>query len=354
VRIFDADSVSLSNSQISTQVRSNGIVPVTSGDRLGNIRIETDSLTLNNDSRVTSSTNGRGRSGNVTVRNAETITLDDSTISASTNRRNSGGTVNLQTRDLTLTDRAVISSASARRGQAGDINIQADGTLRAANSDITTRANNSAAGSIAITGGDVRLVGDSDIRTTVRQGQGGGGNITINADTLIALDDSDIISAAINSGGDISFGNTIAFFENYDPTAGEADPETLEANDRADINASGTAPGEISLPDTTFLQNSLADLADTAVNADTLIANSCIARTEQGGTFLVTGSGGLPERPGQPTVATYPTGAVQPIPDAASQSEQASGWKVGDPIVEPQGVFQLPDGRLIMSRQCDS
>jgi len=412
VQILGADSVALSNSRISTQVRANGVVPTGNGDRLGNIRIETDALRLNNgsqitsstngrgragnvtvrnaetialddgsslstevrrggrrrggnvsldtevlslddNSRITSSTNGRGRSGNVTVRNAETIELDGSTISASTNRRNRGGTVDLQTRDLTLTDRAAISSASTRRGRAGDINIQADGTLSSDDSDITTRSNNSAAGSIGITGGTLRLFGDSDIRTTVGRGQGGGGNITINADLLLAFDDSDVISAALDAGGDISFGNTIAFFENYDPTAATADPDTLENNDRADVNASGTEPGTISLTDTTFLQNSLADLADVAVNADSLIANSCIARTEQGGTFLVTGSGGLPERPGQPTVATYPTGAVQPIPDAASQSEQASVWKVGDPIVEPQGVFQLPDGRLIMSRQCD-
>ena len=27
-------------------------------------------------------------------------------------------------------------------------------------------------------------------------------------------------------------------------------------------------------------------------------------------------------------------------------------WKIGDPIVEPQGVYQLANGELVMSREC--
>ncbi|PIG94620.1 hypothetical protein [Gloeocapsopsis sp. IPPAS B-1203] len=27
-------------------------------------------------------------------------------------------------------------------------------------------------------------------------------------------------------------------------------------------------------------------------------------------------------------------------------------WKIGDPIVEPQGAYRLPNGQLVLSREC--
>jgi large exoprotein involved in heme utilization and adhesion len=27
-------------------------------------------------------------------------------------------------------------------------------------------------------------------------------------------------------------------------------------------------------------------------------------------------------------------------------------WQKGDPIVEPQGVYRLPNGKLVLSREC--
>ncbi|MEN9520088.1 MAG: hypothetical protein RLZZ381_2676, partial [Cyanobacteriota bacterium] len=27
-------------------------------------------------------------------------------------------------------------------------------------------------------------------------------------------------------------------------------------------------------------------------------------------------------------------------------------WKKGDPIIEPTGVYRLPNGELVMSREC--
>ena len=27
-------------------------------------------------------------------------------------------------------------------------------------------------------------------------------------------------------------------------------------------------------------------------------------------------------------------------------------WQQGDPIVEPQGVYRLPNGKLVLSREC--
>jgi large exoprotein involved in heme utilization and adhesion len=106
------------------------------------------------------------------------------------------------------------------------------------------------------------------------------------------------------------------------------------------------------VPDITFLQNSLTDLQQNPIDTNALIASSCIARTgKQEGTFTITGSGGLPNRPGDTSPSNYPTGTVRNV-DNNSSSSPHRPWKIGDPIVEPSGVYQLPSGQLVMSRRC--
>ncbi|NJL55174.1 hypothetical protein HC928_08275 [bacterium] len=79
-------------------------------------------------------------------------------------------------------------------------------------------------------------------------------------------------------------------------------------------------------------------------------AGSCIARTDADqGRFVNTGSGGLPARPGDSVISTYPTGDVQALPNP---EEPQAIWQPGDPIVEPTSVFSLPDGRLLLAREC--
>ncbi|MBR8840522.1 MAG: hypothetical protein DSM106950_42725 [Stigonema ocellatum SAG 48.90 = DSM 106950] len=89
-----------------------------------------------------------------------------------------------------------------------------------------------------------------------------------------------------------------------------------------------------------------------------LIANSCIVRSrkQQLGTFTITGAGGLPNRPGDVSVSSYPTGEVRSISgrDKGYRVSASRPWHKGDPIVEPQGVYQLPNGHLVLSRECNN
>ncbi|NES25071.1 MAG: hypothetical protein F6K41_40725, partial [Symploca sp. SIO3E6] len=83
---------------------------------------------------------------------------------------------------------------------------------------------------------------------------------------------------------------------------------------------------------------------------DSLLANSCIVRTTpREGSFTIIGGGSLPSRPGEPSSSPYPTGVVRTIPSETPPRP----WQKGDPIVEATGVYQLPDGRLVMARECD-
>ncbi len=118
--------------------------------------------------------------------------------------------------------------------------------------------------------------------TNVASGTGGGGNITLTANSIIAFDDSDILTFANGGkGGNITF-NTPAFFgQNYKPARAGTDPSTLDGNNRVDINASGAVSGVITLPDTSFIQNSLSELPENPIDTSNLIANSCIARSSR-------------------------------------------------------------------------
>ena len=95
-----------------------------------------------------------------------------------------------------------------------------------------------------------------------------------------------------------------------------------------------------------FIRNSLNNLPEGVINTESLIANSCVVRNEDGSsTFIITGAEGLGDRPGNPSPTLYPTGDVQSIPGEGS-------WQPGDPIIEAQDVYQLPNGELVISHSC--
>ncbi|MEO0688488.1 MAG: filamentous hemagglutinin, partial [Cyanobacteria bacterium J06649_11] len=172
--------------------------------------------------------------------------------------------------------------------------------------------------------------------------------------TIIALDDSDIISFAIDGkGGDIKL-NTLGFFSQplYRPTSPIADENArtkLDGNNRVDVDASGAVSGAITgIPDITFIEESLTDLPDNQIDTKGLIANSCISRSRkrEESSFTITGSGGLRNSPQDALVSTYVTGKVRGV------GNQTNSWKEGYPIIEPTGVYVLSNGKLILSREC--
>ncbi|MDJ0696017.1 MAG: filamentous hemagglutinin N-terminal domain-containing protein [Mastigocoleus sp. MO_167.B18] len=300
-----------------------------------------------------SQTRGIGTAGNMNIRTEKLIIQDKGQISASTSDIGNGGDINLNSKSLILKNDAGINSNSLGEGNAGDIIISLNQTLSANKGNINTSAQNSTGGGISINAKSIILRNNSDIRTDISTGMGGGGNIDLTADTIVALDDSDILSFARDGqGGDITF-NTSGFFSSsqFRPVSASINLNQLNGNNRVDVNASGAISGNITgIPDTTFIQNSLNELPENQIDTGALIANSCIVRAEDSGsTFLITGSGGFPHSPGNADISNYSTGKVRSI----SNHQKSPPWKKGDPIVEPQGVFRLPNGKLLLSQKCN-
>ena len=283
------------------------------------------------------------------------ISITDSSTTPAVISGGTGGNINISTESLSISNGAQINAESRGQGGAGNITINAEGTLSATDGDIITAAERASGGAINVTAQDIRLQGDSDIRTEVASGAGGGGNIILTADSILAFDDSDILAFAQDGqGGNITLNTPVFFGSRFEPAPQGTDPDTLDGNERVDINASGAFSGVISLPDVSFLQNSLTELPVNAIATETLIANSCVVPSgEQRGTFIITGAGGLPLRPGDASVSPYPTGTVRTVPDNESSLPGATRpWQKGDPIIEPTGTYRLANGKLVISREC--
>lgn len=368
------ENVSLDKSAVFSNVGVGGI------GNAGDINVTANSIFLTNgaelqsgivankinDNFLDSIPSGQGDGGNITLNAEKNITLsgsndqdaeDGSGIFTDVEETAVGdaGNIELTTGSLFLTDKAILTSRSFGFGNAGDItvnansinldhnsklealNIPSEDTLTASSGTINLQIND-----------DLILRNNSDISTQASI-NANGGNINITADAVIAFDDSDIFAFAVDGkGGDIIFDDNLAYFgENFTRNSLTANPDFLNNNSRADINATGAVPGEVSIPDVSFIQNSLNNLPNNSINTDELVANSCVVPLgdRKKGKFFITGTESFPLRPGDALPSKYPTGEVRDVPEHSS-------WQPGDPIVEPQGAYRLANGKLVLSREC--
>jgi filamentous hemagglutinin family protein len=316
------------SSFIGSEVNSPGSITVNTEEitgQGGNVTIKTGQLNVRDGGRITASTFATGDAGNVKIEASNSVILseDGSGIfaEAAPNVKGRGGNLTIQTGKFFINKNAQIS-AKTEFGEGGNIFLQVNNNLILRNnSTISSQAGKNA----------------------------NGGNINITADAVIAFDDSDIFAfAADGQGGNITLNTPAYFAENFTLNSLTRDPDLLENNSRADINATGAVSGNVSIPDVSFIQNSLNDLPNNSINTDELVANSCVSPVgnRQEGKFIITGKGGLPARPGNGDISDFATGDVRNVP-----SNQTS-WKRGDPIIEPQGLYHLSNGKLVLSREC--
>jgi filamentous hemagglutinin family protein len=354
VKITAADNISVDNSKILSGVSK------TAEGNAGVIEISTNNLTLINGGQVNASTAGKGNGGNVKVNATNSISLDGllsaiaSGVSSSADGK--GGEIEIETPNFFLNNGAQLTTQSFGLGNAGNIKVSADSinidnnsAIFASNTPLVDISTTLSGGNIDLEINDNIILRDSNISTQASI-NANGGNIDITADGVIAFDDSDIFAfAADGQGGNITLDTPAYFAENFTLNSLTSNPDFLGNNSRADLNATGAVSGVVSIPDVNFIQNSLNNLPDNSINTDELVANSCVSPVgkRQEGKFIITGTGGLPDRPGNGSISDFATGDVRSVPS------NNSGWQRGEPIVEPQGVYRLTNGKLVMSRECN-
>ncbi|MEH2074269.1 MAG: S-layer family protein [Nostoc sp.] len=323
----------------------------------GNIQVKTGTLTLTNGGIVNASTTSKGNGGNITINARDRILIEGvgttgfaSGVFSTVNQDAVGnaGNINLTTGSLFLNDGG-ISSSSFGEGKAGDININSVSTTLDNKASIAAITNSGDGGNINLTASDRLLLrNSSQISTTAGTAQlgGNGGNININSKFIIAIpeENSDITANAFTgTGGNVKI-NSQGIFGIESRT---------KPTERSDITASserGVAGAvNINSPDTSSIQNSFTELPPV-IDTNALIANSCISRStkRQENSFTITGSGALTtNRPGV-LVSNYTTGEVRGVETTSRP------WKKGDAIIEPQGLYRLNNGQMLLSRECSN
>jgi len=385
VEVTGFDSSSFIPSQITTQTVSLNNQPA------GNLTIHTGQLTVRDGGQVSVNSLASGSSGgNLLIdasRSVDVIGMSKfvdpiegrtpSRLSATAQREGRGGNIIINTQRFSILDGAEVTVSSEGIGGAGNLEARADFIRLDNNAKLIATSTSGNGGNIFLGVQNLLLLRHgSQISTTAGTAQAGGngGNIAINAPFIVAIpkENSDISANAFTgSGGSVNITAQGIFGLKFRPFLTSSSDITASSQ----FGISGVVA--INSPDTSFLQNSLTQFPQSLIDTNHLLVNSCIVRRgQQNGSFLVTGSGGLPDRPDNSSTSPFPTGEVRsvegdgetwgPRDTKTPASIQSSStphtpyptppetrfWKMGDPIVEPQSVYQLPDGQLVMSREC--
>ncbi len=336
----------------------------------GNLTVRTGQLILQDEGRLSVRNRGTGDAGNLNVV-ADSIRLDNGgSIAAATEEvARGGGNIQLQTQSLQLHDNSIITAQARGSGKGGDITIDTD-TLALDSSNITASASQSAGGNITINAADsIRLDNQARIAAATEQaGEGGsiklqtqslqlrnnssidaqarnngnGGNVRIDTDTLVAFENSNITADAnLGNGGNITI-NTRGLFR--DPTSKITASSNLGITGVVDINT------EINNVEAT-----LPPLPQEFVSSEQIVADSCLGRRNfKGGSFTVTGTGGLPSTPYGAFTASYPVTDVQLISQESTTSHRASTAVPEElsgsssVLQEAQGMYVTADGRVVL------
>ncbi|MBE8965138.1 filamentous hemagglutinin N-terminal domain-containing protein [Nostocales cyanobacterium LEGE 12452] len=353
----NAGNIGINASQINLRGSSSIITQVDDEAKgnAGNISIKTQLLNVQEESQISSATFGNGNAGNLTVQ-ADNIILTGSDSEFTTGLLSSvgeggngkGSDIDITTNRLSLRDNAEILSGSIGTGDAGNIRIKANFLeIIGKGSGIASFTNAGNGGDINLDIADLLFLRDRGLISTTAgrsQAGGNGGNININSKFIVAIpkENSDIsANAYTGSGGRVQI-NSQGIFGIESRT---------KLTEKSDITASSelgvSGITNINAPDTSSIQNSFSGAFPNVIDTNALIANSCVSRSsKQEGTFFITGSGALRNSPGNGLISIYSTGEVRNV-EPTSQT-----WKKGDAIVEPQGLYRLADGRLVLSREC--
>ncbi|WP_254564658.1 filamentous hemagglutinin N-terminal domain-containing protein [Oscillatoria sp. HE19RPO] len=314
----------------------------------GNITLESDRLLVDNGGSISTSTVGQGQGGTLTINSQSLTVRNGGQIAAGTLGAFPGGSISIvsdsvelsgttpdgfpsgiftqtlgsgnagdltiSSNHLTIRDGAKLSVSGEATGNAGSLTVNSD-SLELRNAAILTGETVSGqGGNIGINAETIILRGNSNISTTAgtQDNPGNGGNITIDTEAIAGLENSNISANAFNGSGgaiaidtDVILGLEAKTREQLESELGEDltqfDPNTLSTNDitaisRTDPSLSGTIG--INTPDVDPSKG-FVELPDETVDVARLIDDT-VCRLGQGSEFVQTGRGGLPPSPTDP------------------------------------------------------
>jgi len=262
----------------------------------GNIRLKSQSLSLNDGSTLTSRTLGRGNAGNIAVQVDDLVVLDQSVIGSgvASGGVGNGGNIEVQTRSIALTNGGQVTASVSRgrfglpsgRGKGGSISIDASESVRIAGTSPGTVPATNPFNSAEV----LSTVGFSSglVVSTERGALGPAGSITVNTDSfrLAAGGTVEAITENASEAGDITINA-----RTFEAVAGGQVLTTTFSSGRAGDIVLNVADGiEIAGSDPTFanrLAQSGRDVVSNQGAGSGVFANTTSGSTGRGGSITI-------------------------------------------------------------------
>ena len=261
-----------------------GAVTESTGDA-GSIIIDTTRLVVRDSVGVVGvGINAEGQAGTLIVRASESVELNNGVLGAATEGAGDAGNIAIETERLTLDNQSQILASGSGSGNPGSIEILASDVRLSNGSVLAAESATSQGGNITVRARDIQLRDRSEISAVNTQTSNvtAEGNININAQTIVLLEASNIITSAFNptGGSNINIapieGSSLAILQSRDSTIDAVGELQLE--------------GEIEIKRVEV--NPLEFLT-----VEQQIFTGCDAY--RGSSFVITGRGGLPPNPNQ-------------------------------------------------------
>ena len=166
-------------------------LPTATGNA-GNIDISApENIKISGDGKISAENSGAGRGGNITVEATESIELRNLEISVESTRTATGnaGEIRIETQELTIADGTSINASTKGTGNAGAIDIDTQTFTLETGTSLTTETESAGqAGDITINSERLTIGREAEISATALEGATNteaGGNITINANDVL-------------------------------------------------------------------------------------------------------------------------------------------------------------------------
>ncbi len=193
------ENLSLRNTTVSSAVEQGAV------GNAGNVSLTAPSISITENSTLSTITNGEGNAGEVRVIGNENILIRDSTASSAIQGAGTGeqaGIVEVKANQITLSS-AELSSSTAGVGDANSVIIEAKENLSLRNTTVSSAVEQGAignAGNVSLTAPLISITNNSTL-STATDGKGNAGEVTVSAEEDISIINSNL-SSAIQAQGE--------------------------------------------------------------------------------------------------------------------------------------------------------
>jgi large exoprotein involved in heme utilization and adhesion len=344
---IQARSLSLANdSSINSYTNGQGNAGNITGNA-GGIEITTKNLNLTNGGQIDASTFGQGNAGTVKITASDTISVNGESKDgfpsgigsavSNTGVGNAGG-VEITTDKLSLTNGGILTVKSFGQGVAGNLFVQADSvTLKGGTISASTPLGEG--GNVTLQVDDVlRLDNNSKISATAT-GEANGGNIDIDADTIVAFPNgnNDIVaSAEKGNGGNINIKTEGIFGLKENPSTPENQTNDIDAS--SEFGFSGNV--FINNPDVNPTKG-IEQSPESVVEPDETVSQACSGSDDiaKENSFTIIGRGGMPESPTEPLKSTLLAGGTGAEKPRGGEAEKPRGGEASISLKEGKKTF---------------